>query len=147
MGKLPFVSTVILLALLALLVGGCGSSAPQQTPEFEAQPTSRFASGEALAIVQTWLGQRTYSYTSCTQLRTTLLVCPDEAKQQRVGNCLEYVNGRGADWSESLQPDGVLRVTAIARWSVSRGIYVWEVYEQSQSVRTVKAPGTRNPCR
>ena len=139
MRTLPFVSKVTLLALLAILGGGCGSSAPQQTQEFEAQPTSRFASGEAIAIVQTWLSQRTYSYTRCTKLFTPIYVCPDEAKQQGVSNCLEYLNYRRrvSDWSESFQSNGVSRVTLTGGHP-----WVWDVYEQSQSVRTVRAPST-----
>ena len=129
---------VILLALLALLVGGCGSSALEQTQEFEAQPTSRFASGEAIAIVQTWLGQRTYNYTGCTQ-STALRSCPDAAKQQELRNCLEYVNFRPgtSDWSESFESNGVWRVKKI--WFGGQP-WVWDVYERSLSVRTVSAP-------
>lgn len=161
MRKLRFVSIVILLALLALLGGGCGSSAPQQTQEFEAQPTqqtSRLAGGEAIGIVQTWLGQRTYSYTDCTiptfrgplaprsrtPTRPIGAPCPDEAKQQRAGNCLDYVTTRRYSWTESFQGDGVSLV------KLTSG-YVWEVYEQSQSVRTVETPPSspfspRPPC-
>lgn len=142
MRNLPLVSMVILLALLALLVGGCGSSDPQQTQEFEAQPTSRFARGEAIGIVQTWLGQRPYSYTFCTQRVIIGVGCPDEAKQQRVGNCLEYVNVQGSNWSESFQGNGVSRVTQIG----PRGPYAWDVYEQSRSVRTVAGSARPRPC-
>ena len=134
--KLPMPSGVIPLPARA---SGTSSSAPQQTQEFEAQPTSRFARGEAISIVQTWLSQRDFNYTSCTELFTPIYVCPDEAKERGISNCLQYLNygRRTSDWSESFQSNGVSRVTLI--W-LGGHPWAWDVYEQSQSVRTVTAP-------
>lgn len=142
MTKLSLVSMIVPAALLALFVAGCRPSSPQQLQEFEAKPTSSFAGGEAISIVQTLLGQRTYSYTICTDpLISGTIFCPRDALQQRVSNCLEYLNEYKPDWSESFQSDGVWRVTR----SGFRDTYVWDVYEQSWSVRTVSAP-VRGNC-
>ena len=141
MRTLPFLRVAILLAVLFLLVGGCNSSTPQEARASEPQPTSSFADGEATAIVQTWLGQRTYSLPSCTRPFTPVYSCPDDAKKLTVGNCLSYLTRTSFHWSETFQSALVSRVT------LQRGgaPYLWDVYRPSDTVRTVRAPA--GPCR
>ena len=105
------------------------------------QPTSRFVDGEATGIVQTWLGQRTYSDERCPKA-LIFYPCREEEKVVHVGNCLAYVTRYpNVPWLESFDGDGVWRVV------VPGNRYAWDVYEGSHSVRTAWATPSTSPCR
>lgn len=144
LGMVRVINTAVLLSFLIFFVGGCSSSIPQETQEPEPQPISRFADGEATGIVQTWLGQRPYSYRPCDVVVPLFVSAFDGCRERELkeGNCLAFVNRGSHVWNESPQRDGVSRVILTGQ----AGQYRWDVYEQSQSVQTVVAPAT-SPCR
>ncbi len=106
---MPPIALLILAALFLVLLVACES--PTSTPTREPdRPT--FAEGEAIAVVQTWLGARsTGDY-----------------------NCLSLINDprRGENsWSEAYNGNGQWHVVLDSSvW----GHYGWKVFERSRSI-------------